>query len=136
MRPIHRTTWLALAGLAAITAVGVVFLARSRPGPSPAIGQPPLPSVSAKPKVLFVDSYHDGYPWSDSILDGVLKTLKARRQAGGELDCSASPVALSVCHMDTKRNGSEEFKRQAGLRVKALIERTSRLPPTISPRCT
>jgi ABC-type uncharacterized transport system substrate-binding protein len=122
----RRTTWLALAGLTVIAAVAAAFLAWTRPGPRPAVAAGEAPPVSrvvkAKQKVLFVDSYHEGYPWSDSILDGALKTLKIRRLAGGQFDCSASPVTLAACHMDTKRHGSAEFKRQAGLKVKAVIE--------------
>ena len=29
--------------------------------------------VSQKKKILFVDSYHEGYPWSTGILKGVKK---------------------------------------------------------------
>ncbi|MGD9503337.1 MAG: ABC transporter substrate-binding protein [Syntrophobacteraceae bacterium] len=61
-------------------------------------------------KVLFVDSYHEGYEWSDSILRGVQGAFKD------------TGVDLKVVRMDTKRNGSEEFKKQAGEKVKAEIE--------------
>lgn len=61
-------------------------------------------------KILFVDSYHEGYNWSDGILKGIKATLKD------------SGVELKVTHMDTKRNGSEEFKQKAGQKVKQEIE--------------
>lgn len=63
-------------------------------------------------KVLFVDSYHSGYEWSDGILRG----LKAGLQGSG--------VVLDVFHMDTKNNPADDFKKQAGLKAKAHIEQT------------
>ncbi|MGD9248535.1 MAG: ABC transporter substrate binding protein [Desulfobacteraceae bacterium] len=61
-------------------------------------------------KVLFIDSYHLGYDWSDGVVDGVRQVLE---QTGAE---------LRIHRMDTKRNQSEGFKRQAALQAKALIE--------------
>ncbi|MCP4688323.1 MAG: hypothetical protein GY859_09740 [Desulfobacterales bacterium] len=61
-------------------------------------------------KVLYVDSYHEGYAWSDDITLGVETTLKS---AG---------VEYKITRMDTKRNKSEAFKKEAALKVKALIE--------------
>lgn len=60
-------------------------------------------------KVLFVDSYHQGYEWSDGIESGIKKAL------------DGSGVELKVVRMDTKRNPSEEFKQQAAQKVKAEI---------------
>jgi ABC-type uncharacterized transport system substrate-binding protein len=62
-------------------------------------------------KVLFVDSYHTGYEWSDKILKGVRAVLEG------------SGVELRTAHMDTKRHTSEQFKKEAGLRVKTVIEK-------------
>ncbi len=61
-------------------------------------------------KVLYVDSYHEGYEWSDGIQRGVQQGLK---DSGAE---------LKVIHMDTKRNGSEDFKKQAAANVKQEID--------------
>lgn len=61
-------------------------------------------------KVLFIDSYHLGYDWSDGVVDGVREVLKD------------TETELRIFRMDTKRNQSEAFKRQAALRAKALIE--------------
>ena len=61
-------------------------------------------------KVLFIDSYHQGYEWSDGITRGVEQTL------------AGTGVTLKVHRMDTKRNKSEEFKQQAAAEAKALIE--------------
>jgi ABC-type uncharacterized transport system substrate-binding protein len=61
-------------------------------------------------KVLFIDSYHEGYPWSDGITAGVEGVI------------GASGAELKVIRMDTKRNGSDEFKKEAALKAKAVIE--------------
>ena len=58
-----------------------------------------VPAFSAEKKVLFIDSYHEGYDWSDGITRGVKSVLEG------------SGVNLKVIRMDTKRNNSEEFKR-------------------------
>jgi ABC-type uncharacterized transport system substrate-binding protein len=61
-------------------------------------------------KVLFVDSYHEGYAWSDGITEGIQKTL------------DGTGVELKIIRMDTKRNGSDAFKKEAALKVKSAIE--------------
>jgi len=61
-------------------------------------------------KVLYIDSYHEGYEWSDGITKGVRDTLEG------------SGVTLEIYRMDTKRNTSEEFKVNSGLKAKAIIE--------------
>jgi hypothetical protein len=64
----------------------------------------------ADKKVLFIDSYHVGYDWSDGVVDGVRQVLKD------------TETELRIFRMDTKRNQSEAFKRGAALQAKALIE--------------
>ncbi len=61
-------------------------------------------------KVLFIDSYHLGYDWSDGVVDGVRQVL------------NETEAELRIFRMDTKRNQSEAFKQQAALKAKALIE--------------
>ncbi len=61
-------------------------------------------------KVLFVDSYHEGYAWSDGITSGIQKTLEG------------SGVELKIVRMDTKRNTDTAFKESAALKAKAEIE--------------
>ncbi len=70
-----------------------------------------LPQCS-KPskKVLFVNSYHEGYEWSDGIQKGVESVIEP---AG---------VDLKIVYMDTKRNSSEEFIKKAALKTKGVIE--------------
>jgi len=61
-------------------------------------------------KVLFLDSYHEGYAWSDGITRGVQSTLEG------------TGVNLKVIRMDTKRNTSVDFKKEAARKAKAEIE--------------
>ncbi len=61
-------------------------------------------------KVMFIDSYHEGYAWSDGITRGVKTAL------------DGSGVELKVVRLDTKRNTSDDFKKEAALKAKAEIE--------------
>ena len=66
-------------------------------------------SEAQKKKVLFIDSYHEGYEWSDGIVAGVKSVL------GDKCD-------LKIVRMDTKRNPSDDFKKKAGEKMKQEIE--------------
>ena len=61
-------------------------------------------------KILFIDSYHEGYAWSDGIVNGVKKVL------------DGTGVTLEIIRMDTKRNASDDFKKEAALKAKSVIE--------------
>lgn len=61
-------------------------------------------------KVLFIDSYHQGYEWSDNIQKGIRSVL------------DGSGVELEIIHMDTKRNMDDEFRNNAAADVNALVE--------------
>ena len=65
---------------------------------------------SSAPRILFIDSYHAGYEWSDGITAGVKQVL------------AKHDVELRIHRMDTKRNTSEEFKTNAALKAKRVIE--------------
>jgi ABC-type uncharacterized transport system substrate-binding protein len=61
-------------------------------------------------KVLFIDSYHEGYEWSDGITKGVKQVLDGKG------------IELKIVRMDTKRNSDEESKKQAGEKAKTVID--------------
>jgi hypothetical protein len=61
-------------------------------------------------KVLYIDSYHVGYAWSDGVMRGVKTALEG------------TGVNLKMIAMDTKRNKGDEFKKEAALKAKAEIE--------------
>ncbi|MDY6987921.1 MAG: ABC transporter substrate binding protein [Thermodesulfobacteriota bacterium] len=61
-------------------------------------------------KILYVNSYHEGYAWSDEITAGIQSVLKG------------TDIHLKILDMDTKRNTSEEFKNEAGSAAKRTID--------------
>ncbi len=65
---------------------------------------------AAQKRILFVDSYHEGYEWSDGITEGIRQVL------------DGEDVELQIHRMDTKNNTDEEFRVRAGLQVRDLIE--------------
>lgn len=73
-------------------------------------------------KLLYVNSYHTGYQWSDEIEMGLLKALNITRDENGVYDDSGSEVTLQVFRMDTKLHQSEKFKQQSALAAKTLID--------------
>ena len=79
--------------------------------------------ISAEQKKMFyVNSYHQGYQWSDDIEKGLLKALDILENPDGTYDTSGSDVELKVFRMDTKLNQSEAFIKQAALKAKAIID--------------
>ncbi len=63
-------------------------------------------------KVLFINSYHTGLAWSDGIHRGIVETLNK----------STFPIEFKSIEMDTKRNQTEVYKKQAALKAKKVIE--------------
>ncbi len=61
-------------------------------------------------KILFIDSYHEGYAWSDGVIKGTKTVL------------DNTGVDLKLVHMDTKNNPSPDFAKAAGEQVKAEID--------------
>ena len=61
-------------------------------------------------KILFVNSYHKGFEWSDGITNSLKQGLSNKN------------IELKIHYMDTKRNTGEEFKKQAALNTKKIIE--------------
>ncbi|MEY4744986.1 MAG: hypothetical protein RL272_931 [Candidatus Parcubacteria bacterium] len=106
----RRFGWIAVLLALSAGAVALV-LGGARPPQSSGV-KTPVGALSGK-KVLFLDSYHEGYEWSDGIASGIRSKLEG------------TGVQLKIVHMDTKRNPEEEFKRRAGEAAKAEIERFS-----------
>lgn len=61
-------------------------------------------------KILWINSYHEGYPWGDGIGRGIRKVL------------SGTDIDLKVWYMDTLRNRSEAYGQKAGRLAKRVIE--------------
>ena len=77
---------------------------------------------ATKKKLLYVNSYHQGYGWSDGIASGLLKALSITVRDDGSFDTAESDVEIKMVHMDTKRNSGETFKKQAALKAKRIID--------------
>ena len=70
-----------------------------------------LASATEKtPRILFIDSYHEGYTWSDGITKGILQALKHHT------------VELKIHHMDSKRNRDEAFIIAAAEKARQMID--------------
>ena len=47
-------------------------------------------------RVLFIDSYHQGYAWSDDITDGIKINMKIANQLGLKIPTSFRKIASKV----------------------------------------
>ena len=88
-----------------------------------AIGQVTVANYSQErpnKKIFIVQSYHTGYPWSDSLTRGAKMAL------------SNTDADIEVYYMDTKRRTSLDWKMQAGANA---IELTDKWKPNIVITC-
>jgi hypothetical protein len=82
----------------------------------------PVVNSEAKKRVLMVNSYHQGYPWSDGLEDGVRNAFNISVDQAGNTDLTKASVNLKIVRMDTKRNITDKFKTEAGIKVRNVIE--------------
>lgn len=59
--------------------------------------------AQAKPKILYIDSYHRGYGWSDGVTLGIAETLGHQFNRGKVVHQPDAQAELMVHRMDTKR---------------------------------
>ncbi len=105
-------------GLTGYLVLGVILLmlggllaACQTSTPTPEQEQTSTPQSSyAGKKIMWVDSYHEGYEWSDGIETGIQDVL------------NGTGVELKIVRMDTKRNSGDEFGNEAATKAKAEIE--------------
>jgi ABC-type uncharacterized transport system substrate-binding protein len=76
----------------------------------------------AKQKILFVNSYHKGYRWSDDIEKGLMKALSLKSRGNIGLDASDSNIDFKVFRMNTKLRSQQEQIKQVALEAKQLID--------------
>ncbi len=72
---------------------------------------PPEERPEAKSRILYVNSYDEGYGWSDGIEKGLHMAL-----TDGNV-----PFELEILRMDTKRNEDNDYYLQAGEAVKNKV---------------
>jgi len=98
-----------------VLAVLMIGCAPATSTPAPADDMAPGQAENSSPdytgkKILWVNSYHEGYPWSDGIESGLHEVF------------DGTGVELKIVQMDTKNNPDEAFGQAAGVKIKAEIE--------------
>lgn len=83
----------------------------------------PFANSLAASRVLWVDSYHKGYQWSDDIEKGLRRALGINSPDDDTAGSPREPVVLKIFRMDTKRNHSEAFKRNTAFDAMVIIDR-------------
>lgn len=73
-------------------------------------------------KILFVNSYHQGYEWSDGIERGLLSGLGISAKAPFDTLFSSDSLELRIIRMDSKRNQTPSFMAEKTGEVINLIE--------------
>jgi len=111
-----------------ISAIFVVFFLSSCEQPPDKGGkedketvQQPLPPAEKK-RVLFINSYHPGYEWSDAISSAICRVFNispAELTAKGE---GVGDVRLKIIYLDSKRQPDQVQLRNKGLEIKKYIE--------------
>lgn len=76
-----------------------------------------------KRKLLFVNSYHQGFKWSDDIEKGLLKALSIKKSKDGSYNLSQSSFDVKFFRMNSKIDSSKISIEKAALRAKELIEK-------------
>ncbi len=91
--------------------IGGYFLFLRQPKQVVVVTPPPMADQKyAGKKVVYVDSYNQGYAWSDGITTGIKKTFEG------------TGINLDIIRMDTKIHPDEDFKIAAGDKAHAEIE--------------
>lgn len=75
-----------------------------------------------KKKLLYVNSYHQGYKWSDDIEKGLFKSLDIVPDPNRDPAVTASGIQVKIFRMGTKLTAGEEIKKEAGRQAKNLID--------------
>lgn len=74
------------------------------------------------PKVLYINSYHPGYEWSDGIESAILRSFNipiAEITSQGE---GVGDVRLKVIYMDSKKQYAEAYLKKKGQEIKVFTE--------------
>ena len=97
--------------LLSVLAIGAYFFIKEKSGVELSSALPTKETVQkyAGKKILYIDSYHEGYEWSDGLTLGIEKVL------------ADSGAELRIIRMDTKRNSGEEWKLSEGARARDVI---------------
>lgn len=102
--------------IGAVILAGAALFGCRKDTPRTAAAAPGRPATdpTAVWRILFVNSYHEGYPWNEGLLSGAKAVLNEHTTAGR--------VELEVIRMDAKRNTSEVFLQEAARRAAVYID--------------
>ena len=109
--PIRRR--LAVGALAGLLAA---FASGSR-AQEPATTPDPHPA-----RILYVDSYQPGYPWSDGIREGFLSTLHLVQNPDGLFVSRDRRLQVRTFDLDAKRHPEQEWQTAAVARARQLVD--------------
>ena len=73
-------------------------------------------------RLLVVDSYHRGYPWSDGIREGLREALGLHLVAEDSLATASGDLTARVIFLDTKRNPDPEWSRARAVQALMALE--------------
>lgn len=76
----------------------------------------------ARQKVLFVNSYHKGYKWSDDVETGLMKALDLTSDEVSGEQRNKNNLDFKVIRMNTKLQPGEEQIRKVAFEIKELID--------------
>jgi ABC transporter substrate binding protein len=111
--PFHQNRKVTLAALFLILAILLPTACQSsNPATTtPSVTQAPTQNAAyAGKRILFVNSYHVGYAWSDGIETGIHNVL------------DNTGIELRFVRLDTKNHADEDFRQQAGKAAKAEFD--------------
>ena len=75
-----------------------------------------------KKKVVYINSYHKGFFWSDTIQKSILDTFNITEK-NGKLDFSKSQIELKILEMDSKRNNNESYIKKTAFEIQKIIKK-------------
>ena len=73
-------------------------------------------------RVLFINSYHQGYHWSDNIEKGLVKALGLSPGPGDTFSNEEHQIDLKIFRMDTKNRNEKKQIEAAAQKARQLIE--------------
>jgi len=80
--------------------------------------------TKARKRIVYVNSYHRGYEWSDELEKGLFKALSLSQDSIETASIfSNASLELHVIRMDTKQNKGDEFLLQAAEHAKESIDK-------------
>ena len=85
--------------------------------------QEPVAAPEPRPaRILYVDSYQPGYPWSDGIREGFFSTLHLVQNPDGIFVSRDGRLEVRTVDLDAKRHPEEEWQTAAVARARQLVD--------------